>query len=354
MTDPEQARQESPRDDASKNDGKHERYLVTGGAGFIGSHMVELLRRERPDANLRVLDNFVTGRMDNVRHLLEDGRVELIRDTINNRPGLDKAMEGVDCVFHFAALASVPRSMANPLETDIANSHGTLLLLDAARRANAKRFVYAGSSSAYGDQPEPAKREAMRADPLSIYAATKLAGEHYVRAHAATWGMKTITTRFFNVFGPRQSPNSQYAAVIPRFIARMLRGEKPTIYGDGLQSRDFTYVANVCAGALAAAEAPDDVADGRALNVASGDSINLLDLVAKLNDLLGTSIEPKFEPARAGDVKHSKADIAYARASLGYAPGVSFAEGLEKTIAWHRDLLKIDEEEAALSTPIKK
>jgi len=239
-------------------------------------------------------------------------------------------MQDVDYVLHQGALPSVPRSVADPATSHEVNVTGTINVLIAARDAGVKRLVYAASSSAYGNSPTLPKREEMPTNPLSPYAVSKLAGEHYCRAFCQVYGLETVCLRYFNVFGPRQDPQSQYAAVIPKFIAMMRRGERPTIYGDGSQSRDFTYVANVVQANLLAAAAPQ--AAGRVINVACGQRHTLLDLVAALNRLLGTHLEPVFQPDRAGDVKHSLADIAAAKELLGYEVLVPFEEGLERTV----------------------
>jgi nucleoside-diphosphate-sugar epimerase len=328
-------------------------FVVTGGGGFIGSHLVDLLRRERPDATVRVLDNFVTGQRSNLAHYAKDPQVEITQGTISHRPTLDKVFAGAERVFHLAALASVPRSLQHPLETDLTNSHGTLLVLDAAKKAGVNRVVYAGSSSAYGNNPAESKSESLPVDPLSPYAASKLSGEHYARAYANCWGLETVVVRYFNVFGPRQSARSQYAAVIPIFISKMLRGQKPPVFGDGKQSRDFTFVANVVRGTLLASEASAEKVSGRVFNVACGDSISLLDLIARLNDILGTSLEPDFRDPRPGDAKHSRADISAAREAFDYKPEVSFAEGLRQTVEAHRAIVEEEEREANVSTPIK-
>ena len=307
-------------------------YLVTGGAGFIGSHVAEALcaRGDR----VRVLDNLSTGKRENLHHL--DQRIELIEGDVADPSKVAAAVAGVDCVFHQAALASVPRSVERPLDTNQACVTGTLNVLDQARRAGVRRLVYAASSSAYGDQPSSPKRETDLPVPLSPYGAAKLAGEAYCQAFAVTYGFETVSLRYFNVFGPRQDPHSQYSAVIPLFITALQEGRQPTIFGDGHQSRDFTYVDNVVHGNLLAADAPAEVTSGRTFNVANGHSTSLLELLAILNKLLGTSIEPVHDAPRAGDVRESLADITQARACLGYEPHVGFEEGLRRSIDYYR------------------
>jgi UDP-glucose 4-epimerase len=308
--------------------------LVTGGAGFIGSHVAEALvaRGDR----VRVLDNLCTGKLANLAHL--EGQIEFTEGDVADPAAAAKAVAGVDCVFHQAALASVPRSVERPLDTHAACVTGTLVMLDAARRAGVRRFVYAASSSAYGDQPTSPKRETDLPAPISPYGAAKYAGESYCHAFAATYGLPTVALRYFNVFGPRQDPNSQYSAVIPRFITAMLAGQRPTVYGDGLQSRDFSYIENVVHGNLLASEAPAGQVAGRVFNVANGRSTNLVDLLKLLNKYLGTTIEPVHEPARVGDVRESLADIAQARKHLGYEPRVDFDEGLRRSIAYYKSI----------------
>lgn len=308
-------------------------YLVTGGAGFIGSHIATALV-ERGD-RVRVLDNLSTGTCANLSHVKD--KVEFIEGDLLDRNMVEQAVDGVDIVYHQAALASVPRSVEKPLDTNAACVTGTLTVLDAARRANVKRVIYAGSSSAYGNQLVKSKHESNLPTPLSPYAAAKLAGEYYCSAFTETYGLETVSIRYFNVFGPRQDPNSEYSAVIPLFVTAMLAGRRPTIFGDGKQSRDFTYVDNVVAGNLAAAEAPDAV--GKVVNVACGRQFSLLDLVASINKVLGTSIEPEFAPARPGDVRESLADISVAREVLGYEPAIDFEAGLRRSIDYYRSLV---------------
>lgn len=302
------------------------KYLVTGGAGFIGSNIAgELVRRAE---DVRVLDNLSTGKLENLQGFRDS--IDLLTGDLRDVEAVRRAVDGVDYVIHQAALPSVPRSVADPVASNAANVDGTLNLLVAARDAEVKRVVYASSSSAYGDSPTLPKREDMPTDPRSPYAVAKLAGEQYCRVFTSVYGLPTVSLRYFNVFGPRQDPTSQYAAVIPAFITAMRRGDRPVIYGDGHQSRDFTFVSNVVAANLLACERAD--ADGLALNIACGESISLLDLVEKINRLLGTTIEPAFEPERPGDVKHSLADTSRARHYLGYEPLVTFDEGLARTL----------------------
>jgi UDP-glucose 4-epimerase len=308
--------------------------LVTGGAGFIGSHVATALV-ERGD-RVRVLDNLVSGHRANLARLA--GRVEFVQGDLVNRPDVERALAGVEVVFHQAALASVPRSVERPLDTNAACVTGTVNLLDAARKGGVRRVVFAASSSAYGDQVAPSKSEDLMPAPLSPYAAAKLAGEFYCQAFAATYGLETVSLRYFNVFGPRQDPQSQYAAVIPKFITEMLAGRRPTIFGDGKQSRDFTYIDNVVHGNLLAAKAPGAV--GRTINVACGQSYTLLELVDGINRALGTKIEPVFEPPRVGDVRDSLADISLAHKLLSYEPTVSFEDGLRRTIDFYRQSTK--------------
>ena len=308
------------------------KFLVTGGAGFIGSHIVEsLLRRED---RVRVVDNLSTGFIDNIEPFRN--RIEFIEGDITDAELMARAVDGVDCVFHQAALASVPASLYNPSATQAACAAGTLTVLDASRRAGVRRVVYAASSAAYGDRDGAAKREADPPAPLSPYAAAKLAGEFYCQAFWNSFGLETVALRYFNVFGPRQDPNSQYSAVIPLFITAMLAGRRPIVFGDGRQSRDFSFVGNVVHANLLAADAADIA--GRTINVADGRSIDLLSLIELLNRSLGTNVEPEFAPPRAGDVRHSLADISLARELLGYEPQVDFAEGLRRSIDYYREL----------------
>jgi UDP-glucose 4-epimerase len=307
--------------------------LVTGGAGFIGSNIVEALV-DRGD-RVRVLDNFSTG----YRHNLDgiDGEIEIIEGAVQAPDVVAEAVAGVDCVFHQAALASVPRSVERPLDTNEACVTGTVNLLNEARKAGVRRVVYAASSSAYGDQPFSSKRETDLPAPLSPYAVAKLAGEYYCQAFCHTYGLETIGIRYFNVFGPRQDPDSPYSAVIPIFITKLLRGESPTIHGDGYQSRDFTFVENVVHGNLLAADSLKGV--GQTINIANGRSTTLMSLLQKLNELLGTAIAPDHTDPRPGDVRDSLADISRARELLGYEPPVSFDDGLTRSIDYYRSIV---------------
>jgi nucleoside-diphosphate-sugar epimerase len=305
-------------------------YLVTGAAGFIGSNIVEALVRR--GATVRALDNFSTGRRANIAPFLSN--VELFEGSLNDDGLVDQAVRDVDYVLHQAALPSVPRSVTDPLASHEANATGTLRLLIAARDAGVKRLVFASSSSVYGDSPQLPKREDMPTSPLSPYAVNKLAGEEYCKVFTRLYGFPAVSLRYFNVFGPRQDPKSQYAAVIPAFITAALDGKRPTVHGDGSQTRDFTYVENVVEANLLACEARD--AEGQAMNVACGERISLLDLLAEIGRITGRDIDPVFDAERPGDVKHSLADISKAERLLGYQPVVSFAEGLRRTIDYFR------------------
>lgn len=305
-------------------------YLITGGAGFIGSHITERLVRE--GHNVRVLDNFSSGHEANLKSFAGD--IELLRGDIRDVSLVKEATKGVDVVFHEAALGSVPRSVADPVTTHEVNITGTLNVLLAARDAGARRVVYASSSSVYGETPVLPKCEDMTPQPLSPYALSKLAGEHYASVFKHVYGFEIVSLRYFNIFGPRQDPESQYAAVIPRFITALLEGKAPVVYGDGLQSRDFTYVDNVVNANLLASEA-EGVA-GQAFNVACGGRFSLLDLLAKVKKLLGSDIEPTHEAPRAGDVRDSQASIEAAQQALGYRVSVNFEEGIRRTVDWYR------------------
>ncbi len=302
-------------------------YLITGGAGFIGSHIVEALLRR--GEKVRILDNFSTGSRENLAALPD---VEVVEGDVRSYPSVREAMEGVDCVLHHAALPSVPRSVADPLTTNDVNVTGTLHVLSAARDAGARRLVYASSSSVYGTNASLPKRETLVTSPLSPYAVSKLAAEAYCHAFTQVYGFETVMLRYFNVFGPRQSAQSEYSAVIPRFVHALLNGQSPVVYGDGTQTRDFTFVDNVVGANLAACDRGNGVVGGT-FNVAAGAPVSILELVRALGDILGTEVSPEFRPARTGDVTHSYADIGAARYALGYEPRVDFLEGLRRTVS---------------------
>ncbi|MEQ8846555.1 SDR family oxidoreductase [Botrimarina sp.] len=303
--------------------------LVTGGAGFVGSHLAQALLR-RGD-RVRVFDNLSTGRQENLDLLRNDA--EIITAELGDLGALESAMRGVEVVYHQAALPSVPRSLAAPLETHAACVTGTLNVLEAARRAGVRRVVYAASSSAYGDQPHMSKRETDLPRPLSPYAAAKLAGEYYCQAYANCFDLEAVAIRYFNVFGPRQDPDSAYAAVIPRFIVSMLEGRRPLVHGDGLQSRDFTYIDNVVTANLSAAVAGG--VSGRTINVACGKQTTLLEILGHLGRILARDARPEFGPRRPGDPRESLADISAARALLGYDVEVDLETGLERTVDYY-------------------
>jgi len=306
-------------------------YLVTGGAGFIGSNIVEEL--VRLGHNVRVLDNFSTGKRENIAPFLK--QIELIEGDIRDEVTCRQAVKDIEYVLHQAAMPSVPRSLAEPVITSEVNIMGTVKLLTSAAKAKVRRFVYAASSSAYGDQSLPVKNELLLPRPLSPYAAAKLAGEYFCHAYSQSMGLETVGLRYFNVFGPRQDPKSQYSAVIPLFITAVMEGRRPTIYGDGSQTRDFTYVANNVQANILAATTPNHVA-GKIINIACGTSFSVLDLLKAVNDALGKNIDPIFALVRKGDVKHSLADTSLARELLGYEVEVDFPEGIHRTVDWYK------------------
>ena len=308
-------------------------YLVTGGAGFIGSHLAEeLVKRGH---RVRVADSLVTGRRSNLDHI---PGVEFLEGDLAGIDFAHRAADGVEFVLHQAAIPSVPRSVKDPITSNRANVDATLNILVAARDAGVKRVVFAGSSSAYGDTPTLPKREDMPARPLSPYALQKVIGEQYLQLFTTLYGLETVSTRYFNVFGPRQDPSSPYSGVISVFATALLEGRPPTIYGDGEQTRDFTYVANVVDGVLRACEAPG--ASGEVINVATSGRISLNALFDEMRRLIGADVKPIYAEPRAGDVRDSQADISKARDLLGYKPAISFEEGLRRTVEWYRSTTK--------------
>ncbi len=305
-------------------------YVVTGGGGFIGSHIVEeLLRRNEI---VRVIDNFSTGKWENVEPF--EGGAEIIEADIAEGKNLPRFLEGADYVIHQAAIPSVPKSILDPLKSHHANVNGTLQLLNASREADVKRVVYASSSSVYGDSPTLPKHEGMMPNPLSPYGAQKLFAEIYCQVFTRAYGLETVSLRYFNVFGPRQDSTSQYSGVLALFIPAVLQSKRPTIYGDGLQSRDFTYVQNVVEANLLACTVPGVA--GQVFNVACGDRITVNSMLQQINKITGKDIAPIYADPRPGDIKHSQADITRAKEHLGYQPKISFEEGLRNTIEWYR------------------
>jgi len=305
-------------------------YVITGGAGFIGSHIARRLARD--GHQVRVVDNLSSGRKGNLDDVT--GSIELIEGDVLDGPLLGRAFEGAEVVFHQAALASVPRSVEDPVGTNRVNVEGTLLVLEAARRCGVRRVVYASSSSVYGNLPELPKREDMTPAPESPYAVSKLVGELYCRTYAELFGLETVALRYFNVFGPAQDPASQYAAVVPLFIAALLEGRAPTVFGDGEQSRDFTYVDNVVDANLVAASSAGAV--GGTFNVGLGTRCTINELLRMLGEIIGTDVKATYADQRAGDVKHSQADISRAQRILQYNPRVDMGEGLRRTVEWYR------------------
>jgi nucleoside-diphosphate-sugar epimerase len=307
-------------------------FLVTGGAGFIGSHLVDALVAR--GARVRVVDNLVTGRRENLTPLLARGAIEFLEGDLADLEVARRAMDGVEIVLHQAAIPSVPRSVSDPIASNRANVDATLNVLVAARDAGVRRVVYAASSSAYGDTPTLPKHEAMPPAPRSPYALQKLVGEQYMTLFATLYGLETVSLRYFNVFGPRQDPSSPYSGVISLFIRALLEGRPPVVYGDGEQTRDFTYVANVVDGVLRACEAPG--VSGAVINLATGGRISLNALLDALRTITGARVAARHAPPRPGDVRDSQADISRARELLGYEPIVPFEEGLRLTVEWYR------------------
>jgi UDP-glucose 4-epimerase len=303
--------------------------LVTGGAGFIGSHLAEELSK---DNEVIILDNLSTGRMENIKDLVKKSNVKFVKGSMTDFSLLQDIIGDVDYVFHQGAIPSVPRSIEKPSASNDANINGTLNVLIASKEAGVKKVIYASSSSVYGDAPEMPKREDMKPNPLSPYAVTKIAGEYYCKVFQEVYGLKTVSLRYFNVFGQRQDPTSEYAAVIPKFITSILNNKPPTIYGDGEQSRDFTFVKHVVEANIRAAESD---ATG-VFNIACGGRITINKLVDMINEILGKDVKPVYVESRAGDIKHSLADISRAK-SFGYEPKSNFKEGLMETIRWFND-----------------
>ena len=313
------------------------KYLVTGGAGFIGSHVVDSLIAS--GKRVRVVDNLSTGKKEN---LIQYGPsvIEFIEADLVYPSVATDAVDGIDCVIHIAALPSVPRSVKDPAASHVVNVDATLLLLEAARSAQVSRFVFASSSSVYGDSSILPKNEQMSPNPLSPYALQKLIGEQYLRLFSSLYGLDTVSLRFFNVFGPRQDPDSPYSGVISLFTAALSKGRQPTIYGDGEQTRDFTYVSDVVTAVVAASTAPG--VSGKTINVACGDRVSVNDLFGTLRDVIGVDVDPIYQPPRAGDVRDSQADNTLAKQLLGFRAMVPVEEGLRRTVDWYRTSLSID------------
>jgi UDP-glucose 4-epimerase len=307
-------------------------HLITGVAGFIGSSIARaLLERGQ---QVRGIDNFATGNRENIAEIAD--RIEFREADLLDAEAMKKACSGVDCVFHQAAIPSVPKSVLDPVGSNRANVDGTVNLLVGARDAKVRRVMYAASSSAYGESPTLPKHEDMTPNPISPYAVAKLASEHYMISFYRCYGLETVSLRYFNIFGPRQDPTSPYSGVLAKFITQMLRGEEPTIFGDGGQSRDFTYIDNAVSANLLAAHAPAEPVAGRVFNVATGTRVDLNETFQTLKKLTGYSGEVKHAPAREGDIKHSLADISRAEQAFGYKPAVNFEEGLRRTVEWYR------------------
>ena len=308
------------------------RYLITGIAGFIGSSVARALIQLGDE--VRGLDNFSTGNRANIAEIID--KLDFLEVDLLDLNAMRQACEGVDFVLHQAAIPSVPKSISDPHTSNRVNVDGTVNVLIAARDAKVKRVVYAASSSAYGDQPTLPKHEAMTPDPISPYAVAKYSGEMYMKSFYRCYGLETVSLRYFNVFGPRQDPKSEYAAVIPKFITAALAGQTPRIFGDGTQSRDFCHIDNIIEANFKAASAPAAQVSGQVFNIACGVATDLNQVVAVISDILGKKIEPRHEAERAGDIKHSYADIGKARQRLGYTASVSFADGLRRTLEWYR------------------
>ena len=306
-------------------------HLITGGAGFIGSHVAERLLKD--GQRVRIFDNFSTGRRENL-HFPGAERLEVVEGDLRDLAAVERAAQGAAVIYHQAAMRSVPRSVDDPLGANDNNVNGTLHVLEAARRHGVRRVVYASSSSVYGDNPELPKREDQAMAPISPYAVSKAAGEHYARVWTKLYGVETVGLRYFNVFGPRQDPKSEYAAVLPRFILWALRGEPLEVHGDGHQSRDFTFIDNVVEANILGGQAPD--ASGEAFNVGCGERTSLLDVIAMLEAILGRPVERRHSPSRGGDVPHTLADVSKAKRLMGYTPLVGFADGFRRTVEYFK------------------
>ncbi|MDR3234674.1 MAG: NAD-dependent epimerase/dehydratase family protein [Planctomycetaceae bacterium] len=312
------------------------KYLITGGAGFIGSNLVRYILDKGHDAV--VLDNFSTGKWENLTGILD--KITLVKGDVRDRETVDRAVEGVTAVFHEAAVGSVPRSVKEPSFAHSNNVNGTVNVLEAVRAAGIKRIVFAASSSAYGDQPVSPKTETMNPMPISPYAANKIACEMYMQAYHAAYGLETLCLRYFNVFGPRQDPFGAYAAVIPAFVSNILHNQKPQVFGDGEQTRDFCYIENVCSANWLAANAPAANCNGKPMNIACSSAVSLNQILGKLKLLMNSGIAAEYLPERTGDIKHSLADISLAKKMISYEPLVYFDEGLERAIHWYTENLK--------------
>ncbi|MDR0870944.1 MAG: SDR family oxidoreductase [Planctomycetaceae bacterium] len=311
------------------------KYLITGGAGFIGSNLARYVLGRGHE--VVVLDNFSTGKRENVAEILKD--ITLIEGDVRDRATVDKAVQGVAAIFHEAALGSVPRSVADPVNSHDNNVNGTVTVLESARANGIKRICFAASSSAYGEQAVSPKVESMPVQPISPYAANKVACESYMQAYSAAYKMETVSLRYFNVFGPRQNPFGAYAAVIPAFVSKLLKDVQPVIFGDGEQTRDFCFIENVCYTNWLAANIPAEKCTGRPINIACHSAVSLNQIIGKLASLMKKDIKPLYEPERAGDIKHSLANIDRAKEVLGYEPLVYFDEGLERAIGWYTENL---------------
>ncbi|MCL2701196.1 MAG: SDR family oxidoreductase [Phycisphaerae bacterium] len=308
------------------------KYLVTGGAGFIGCNLARFLLQKGHE--VVVLDDLSTGKLENLAAIRAE--ITFMQGDIRDRKACDVAVRGCAAVFHQAALGSVPRSVAEPELTHDVNVNGTMTVLEACRASGVKRVVFAASSSAYGDQPASPKHEGMVPMPISPYASSKICCEAYMQAYAAVYGMETVCLRYFNVFGPYQDPAGAYAAVIPAFVSRILKGQSPVVFGDGEQSRDFCFIENVCRANLLAATAPAPACTGQPMNIACNQATTLNQILDKIKRLLHSTVTPIYQPMRAGDVKDSLADIRLAKATIGYEPAVYFEEGLERAIDWYK------------------